>query len=139
LHTGGASLSSHVFFLFGSVFAPVVLRFKFHIIKKRELFSLSSPSSFPTRSAQNYTHATRSALTRCTHCWRVIKKIWANFEKGKKTSGTQGGYHYESSSVLTVSIMISVGVFCARRHLPTSRMARAATSLQWRPGYLDRE
>ena len=53
----------HFFLLFGSEFAPVVLCFNFHIIKNRELFSLSSPSSFPTKLPKNYTHATRSALT----------------------------------------------------------------------------
>jgi hypothetical protein len=51
------------FLLFGLEFAPVVLRFIFHVIKNRELFSLSSPSSSPTRRAENYTHATTSAWT----------------------------------------------------------------------------
>ena len=96
LHTGGASWPSHIFLEFGSVFAPVVLRFRFHVIKIRPLFSLSSPNSFPrifppTTPMPSHSHCLAALIPGVS-----LKTAVTISRKVEKTSATQGGYQQVS-------------------------------------------
>jgi len=111
-HTEGASRSSHVFLLFGSVFAPIVLCFKVHVIKNRFLFSLSSINSFPrifppTTPMPSYSHRLDALIAGAssTKAGSILRKV-------EKTSATPAGYQQETP--LLCSNMFPVGGFlCA--------------------------
>ena len=88
--------------------------------KNRLLFSLSSPSSFPTRSPHNYTHAITLARTRGSHPLTLVRSYRNIFSTGRKNLWYTCG--------LSVGVLFLCkyhnfpwGVFRARRHLPTSR------------------